>query len=465
MKVYDAASHPERGHRRPRRMRQDTAGLRHALRRRRGQPARQGRRRHDRHRLRRRRNRPQAHPLLQPRLRRVAEDQDQHHRHARLRQLPERRARGAARRRSARWSCVDAVAGVEVQTEKLWAEAAALDLPRIVVVNRLDRERASLERDARVAAPRLRPRDRPDPAARSARRRASPASSTWCAMKALTFAADGSGKMTEGDDPGGAGRRARRSAREQLIEMVAEADEQLMETFFAEGTLTQEQLTPGCARRRWPARSSRCVCTSGLPRDRHPAAARRDRHATCRRRPSATSRVTDAGGETDGVKASDTAPYAAFVWKTIADPFAGRITMLRVVAGHAQVGHDRPQPDARHAERLGHLLVAAGQDADARARAEGRRPRRRRQAEGHAHQRRARRQGDQRQDSRRSRSRSRCSPTPSSRRAAATRTRSARRCTACRKRTRRSATRAIRRPTSCCSPARASCTSRSRSRS
>src|SRR6266576_1855850 len=42
--------------------------------------------------------------------------------------------------------CVDAVAGVEVQTEKLWAEAVDLNLPRIVVVTRLERERASLER-------------------------------------------------------------------------------------------------------------------------------------------------------------------------------------------------------------------------------------------------------------------------------------------------------------------------------
>jgi small GTP-binding protein len=42
--------------------------------------------------------------------------------------------------------CVDAVAGVEVQTEKLWEEAASLNLPRIVAVNRLERERASLER-------------------------------------------------------------------------------------------------------------------------------------------------------------------------------------------------------------------------------------------------------------------------------------------------------------------------------
>jgi elongation factor G len=55
-------------------------------------------------------------------------------------------ARAALRVAEAALVVVDAVAGVEVQTEKLWAEAAALGLPRIVVLNRLDRDRASLER-------------------------------------------------------------------------------------------------------------------------------------------------------------------------------------------------------------------------------------------------------------------------------------------------------------------------------
>src|SRR5687768_12031155 len=41
---------------------------------------------------------------------------------------------------------VDGVAGVEVQTEKAWADCEARELPRLIVVNRLDRERASLER-------------------------------------------------------------------------------------------------------------------------------------------------------------------------------------------------------------------------------------------------------------------------------------------------------------------------------
>ena len=81
--------------------------------------------------------------------------------------------------------------------------------------------------------------------------------------------------MTEGDIPAALADAAQH-AREQLIEMVAEADEQLMETFFAEGTLTQEQLVAGlrtatmagklsrwCARRACTrSASSRCSMPS-----------------------------------------------------------------------------------------------------------------------------------------------------------------------------------------------------------
>jgi elongation factor G len=69
--------------------------------------------------------------------------------------------------------------------------------------------------------------------------------------------------------------------------------------------------------------------------------------------------VNPDGTET-AVKANETAPYAAFVWKTIADPFAGRITMLRVVSG--AVKSDTTVHNATHdaPERLGHLLVLQG---------------------------------------------------------------------------------------------------------
>src|SRR6476469_2984006 len=135
--------------------------------------------------------------------------------------------------------CVDSVAGVEVQTEKLWAEAAALNLPRIVVLNRLERERASLERTLeslhRDCAREIIPIQLPIGDERNFT-----GVIDLVRMKALMFTAD-AGTMTEGEIPENLAAQAA-SAREELLEMVAEADETLMETFFADGTLTQEQL-------------------------------------------------------------------------------------------------------------------------------------------------------------------------------------------------------------------------------
>src|SRR4029453_14235826 len=122
--------------------------------------------------------------------------------------------------------CVDSVAGVEVQTEKLWAEAAALNLPRIVVLTRLERDRASLERTLeslhRDCAREIIPIQLP-----LGEERGVPGVVGLVRMKAYTFAADGSGKMTEGEVPAALADCAAK-AREELIEMVAEADEQLM---------------------------------------------------------------------------------------------------------------------------------------------------------------------------------------------------------------------------------------------
>ena len=217
MKVYDAAAirnvavvgHGGCG--------QDPAGLGDALRRGRRQPAGPGGRRDDGHRLRRRGDRPQAHARLEPRPRRVEQDQDQHHRHAGVRQLPERRARRPARgrhragrrrlggrRRGADREGLGHRRGVRPAAHRR-AEPA--------------RSRARQPRAlARVAAQRLRPRGRARDPSRSARRSASRASSTSWRCRRCTFADDGSGKFTEGDVPAAHRRgrdrpRARRSSR------------------------------------------------------------------------------------------------------------------------------------------------------------------------------------------------------------------------------------------------------------
>src|SRR5688572_4372967 len=107
---------------------------------------------------------------------------------------------------------VDAVHGVEVQTEKLWAEAAALNLPRIVAVNRLERERASLERSLeslhRDCAREIIPIQIP-----IGEEKAFTGVVDLLRMKAFTFATDDSATMSEGDDPGVFAERPRKVGR------------------------------------------------------------------------------------------------------------------------------------------------------------------------------------------------------------------------------------------------------------
>ena len=80
-------------------------------------------------------------------------------------------ARAALRVADAAVVVVDAVSGVQVQTEKTWQAAEELGLPRLVVVNRLDRERASLERTLQSDSRRAEPHRRSRFSCRSARRK------------------------------------------------------------------------------------------------------------------------------------------------------------------------------------------------------------------------------------------------------------------------------------------------------
>ncbi len=266
-------------------------------------------------------------------------------------------ARAALRVAEGALVCVDAVAGVEVQTEKLWAEAAALNLPRIVVLSRLDRERASLQRTLeslqRHCAREIVPIHIP-----IGEEKGFKGVIDLVAMRALTFADDDSGRMTEGEIPADLADRAS-TAREQLIEMVAEADETLMETFFAEGTLSQAQLADGLRDAVVAGKIFPLLCASGM----HMRGLQPLLDAIVTYVPSPAERDFPAQTETGepiGVRADSAAPYAAFVWKTIADPFAGRITMLRVVSGTIKADATVHNLTRDGAERLGHLLALQG---------------------------------------------------------------------------------------------------------
>jgi elongation factor G len=252
---------------------------------------------------------------------------------------------------------VDAVSGVMVQTEKVWAIANELALPRMVVVNRIDRERASLQRTlqslrdtcSRTVVPIQLP---------IGEEKGFKGVVDLISKKAFTYQTDESGKFTEGAIPADMA-AAVDAEREALIEMVAEADEQLMEKFFEAGTLTDQELVAGLRNATAAGKVFPLVCTSATLN----VAVQPLLDAVLAYFPSPSDRPFK-GVAKDGTEvlktADDKAPAAAFVWKTIADPFAGRITMFRVVGGALKSDSTIQNRSKDASERLGTLQLLQG---------------------------------------------------------------------------------------------------------
>jgi elongation factor G len=267
-------------------------------------------------------------------------------------------ARAALRVSDAAIVVVDAVSGVQVQTEKTWQAADELGLPRLVVVNRIDRERASLERTlasirgtlSRTVVPVQLP---------VGEEKGFRGVVDLVAQKAYLYQPDGTGKFSESPIPADM-TDAAKTAREALIEMVAEADEALMETFFEAGTLTQEQLVSGLRSATSAGKVFPLFCaSSSLNIGIQPLL-----DSIVAYLPSPADRpvkAIDQKTKEDIVRSlSETGPASAFVWKTIADPFAGRITMFRVMSGSIKADSTIYNKTRDVAERLGHVVLMQG---------------------------------------------------------------------------------------------------------
>jgi elongation factor G len=268
-------------------------------------------------------------------------------------------ARAALRVADAALVVVDAVAGVEVQTEKVWEEAEALGLSRLVVLNRLDRDRASLDRSLaslrEVCSRTVIPIQLP-----IGEEKAFKGVVDLVAMKAYVYQPDASGKFAEATVPNDM-IDAANAAREALIEMVAEADDALMERFFDAGTLTHEELVEGLRKATHAGRVAPLVCASGL--QNIGCAQLLDTIVDYLPTPLERPFKAKKGDEDIAVDANAGGPYAAFVWKTVADPFAGRITLFRVVSGALKSDSTIHNFTRDTAERLGHLSLMQGKTA------------------------------------------------------------------------------------------------------
>ncbi len=266
-------------------------------------------------------------------------------------------ARAALRVVEAALVVVDGSAGVQVSTEQIWETANALNLPRMVVINRLDRERSSFARTMDSLHTAL---------SRSAVAVQWPIGAEGSfsgvvdlvSMKAWTFAEDSSGKAKDTPIPD-AVKDDVAAARAALVEAVAENHESLMEQFFDSGTLKQEDLVSGL---RAAVRASHLFpvyCASGLRNIGGPLLA----EAITEYVPSPADRPFPGLGK-DGVpttRAAETrAPLVVWVWKTIADQFAGRISLFRVISGVLKSDSTVQNLTRQAPERVGHLVALEG---------------------------------------------------------------------------------------------------------
>jgi elongation factor G len=252
---------------------------------------------------------------------------------------------------------VDGVAGVEVQTEKVWSFADEFELPRAIVINKLDRERSDFDRAlasvqelfGRLAVPIQLP---------IGAEKDFKGVIDLVRMKAFTYANDGDGKGKDSDIPANLTDAAQK-AHESLVEMVAEGNDALMEEFFEKGTLAPEQILIGLRQAVSERRLCPVLCASAL----HNVAADLLLNFIIENFSAPTDHAPAIGtvnGQEVKRAIKDSEPVSAFVFKTIADPFAGRVTYFKVISGI--VKNDANVVNARSAatERLAHIGCLMG---------------------------------------------------------------------------------------------------------
>jgi elongation factor G len=228
---------------------------------------------------------------------------------------------------------VDAHVGAQVTTEKVWDYCTEYDIPRAFVLTWMDRELSSFERSMEslqeifgrnVVAIQL-----PIGTEKGFR-----GVIDLVAMKAHVYKPGGDGKPSIEEIPAALADEAK-EAHEKLVEMIAEGDDEMMEEFFREGTIPIQDLIPAVrkaivAEKIFPVlmvSALQNVGTASLLTFLADAFPHPDEHAQVG--------FKEPGGKGDRVerKYDDSQPLSLFVFKTLADPFAGRINYFKVKSG------------------------------------------------------------------------------------------------------------------------------------
>jgi elongation factor G len=182
-------------------------------------------------------------------------------------------------------------------------------------------------------------------------------------MKAYTYELGGNGKGKEGEIPADM-KEAAQAAHEKLVEMIAEGDDALMEEFFDKGTIPEEHLTPALHNAIREDKIFPVLFASGLGN----VSADRLMDFIVEFTPAATEHDVIRGeasgsGEAPARKESDTEPVSVYVFKTVSDPFAGRISYFKVFSGVLKNDASLQNFSRSSAEKLAHISIMQGKTA------------------------------------------------------------------------------------------------------
>ena len=258
---------------------------------------------------------------------------------------------------------VDAVNGIEVQTEKTWSYANEFMLPRFMVINKLDKERAdfghALDTATHSFARSIVPFTLP-----IGKEADFKAVVDVVHMKAYEFDSNGKAKEIEIPEKG---RDVVDKTRERLIELVAESDDELLEKYFEQGTLDEEDVIPNLSKA--IAKSKLCPVYAVSSETLVGLSILLDHIVEFAPNPATHESEygfaeTEGEGERITRRYSNEEPFSAYVFRTIADPFAGRINVMKVISGKVSSDATVFNTTRGVAERFGGLNAVQGKNLE-----------------------------------------------------------------------------------------------------
>ena len=253
---------------------------------------------------------------------------------------------------------VDAVGGVEFQTEQVWEYADEFKLPRLLFVSRMDRERADFGKSVESIRKRLRekitivslPIGAEDSFAGVV---------DLIAMKALVF--DNQKKAAKSVDIPADMAEEVKKCRDILVEDIAETDDGLMNKYLEGGELSAEDLQAGLRKGVLAGLLTPVACGSATKHIGISSLL----DTIVQYFPSPVDPGGKAGkkpgSEEDEIRMpEESAPFSALVFKTIADPYAGRLTLFRVYSGTLSSDSSVFNASRKSTERIGNLFFLEG---------------------------------------------------------------------------------------------------------